>query len=140
MGRPNIENLIKNEDLTPEQRRANATKAGIASGIARRAKKDFRESMRIALQELVERKDKNGNVIDKIPAQDAICVKQIAMAVAGNTKAAKFCADIVTPKRVELTGEDGQPLTSTVRYVLPEEVAEIEKHVKEVVPDIEGEV
>lgn len=134
------EDLVSLADRTTDEKHEIAVKGGTASGVARRAKRDFRESMRIALQELVERKDKNGNVIDKIPAQDAICVKQIAMAVAGNTKAAKFCADIVTPKRVELTGEDGQPLTSTVRYVLPEEVAEIEKHVKEVVPDIEGEV
>ena len=32
----NIQNLIKNEDLTPEQRRKNASKAGKASAKKRR--------------------------------------------------------------------------------------------------------
>ena len=36
----NLENLIPNENRTPEERRANARKAGIASGKARREKRD----------------------------------------------------------------------------------------------------
>lgn len=39
MPKGNIDNLIKNEDLTPEERRENARKAGIASGQARKEKK-----------------------------------------------------------------------------------------------------
>lgn len=35
----NEQNLIRNEDLTPEQRRENARKAGIASGKARKKEK-----------------------------------------------------------------------------------------------------
>lgn len=36
-------NLISNADRTPEERRGNARKAGIASGVARRKKKTMRE-------------------------------------------------------------------------------------------------
>lgn len=39
----NEQNLIPNEARTPEERRANARKAGIASGIARAKKRTLRE-------------------------------------------------------------------------------------------------
>lgn len=39
----NEKNLVPNEQRTPEERRENARKAGIASGEARRAKKTTRE-------------------------------------------------------------------------------------------------
>lgn len=42
----NVENLVPNENRTPEERRANATKAGIASGKARRAKRDRHERIK----------------------------------------------------------------------------------------------
>lgn len=48
----NDRNLIRNEDLTPEQRRENARKAGIASGESRRRKKQLRELVRMALEEV----------------------------------------------------------------------------------------
>lgn len=93
------ENLIPNNMRTPEEVRENARKGGIASGEARRAKRDFRQSMLAALAELVERKDDNGNIKEKIPAQDAICLKQIAKALKGDTVAAKFCVDVSTEKQ-----------------------------------------
>ena len=40
---PNAENLIPNSDRTPSERRANASKAGKASGKARRVKRTMRE-------------------------------------------------------------------------------------------------
>lgn len=40
---PNAENLIPNSERTPSERRANASKAGKASGKARRAKRTMRE-------------------------------------------------------------------------------------------------
>lgn len=40
---PNAENLIPNSDRTPSERRDNASKAGKASGKARRAKRTMRE-------------------------------------------------------------------------------------------------
>lgn len=41
----NNENLIRNEDLTPTQRRENARKAGKASAEAKRKKRTLREAM-----------------------------------------------------------------------------------------------
>lgn len=50
----NIENLIKNSDLTPEQRKEKASKAGKASVKARAEKKILRETMEAALRGEVE--------------------------------------------------------------------------------------
>lgn len=46
----NNKNLIKNEDLTPDERRKNARKAGIKSGEKRRERKKLKELLEIALQ------------------------------------------------------------------------------------------
>lgn len=55
----NINNLVPNEDRTPEERRANARKAGQASGAARRRKADLRK----AAQQILDGSfaDRNGN-------------------------------------------------------------------------------
>ncbi len=130
------ENLVSLADRTTEEQRAIASKGGHASVAARREKKTFRETMEICLQELVERKDKNGSVLEKITAQQAICLKQIAKAMAGDTTAAKYCTDTVTPKQVELTGRDGAPLEQTVRYINPSEYKAVQKHIDEIVGDV----
>ena len=41
----NEQNLIKSSDLTPNERRKNASKAGKASGAARRARKTLKEEL-----------------------------------------------------------------------------------------------
>lgn len=46
---PNAENLIPNSERTPSERRANASKAGKASGKARRAKRTMREVANLVL-------------------------------------------------------------------------------------------
>ena len=46
----NEQNLIKNEDLTPEQRRKNASKAGKASAAARKKRKTLKEELLLLLE------------------------------------------------------------------------------------------
>lgn len=136
MGKGRIENLIPNSQRTPEELHAMTVAGGIASGKARREKKSFREAMEILLEQLVERKDKDGNVLEKVPRIDAICLKQIEKALTkGDTKAAKFCVDVVTPKRLEITGADGKPLEQAVRYVDPKEYKEVQDHIDQMVGD-----
>ena len=50
MPRGNIGNLIKNSDLTPEERKEKAKKAGKKSGEVRHEKKTLRATMEAALQ------------------------------------------------------------------------------------------
>lgn len=102
MSRGNVENLLKPDDLTPEQRRENARKAGKASAEAKKRRKAMRESLEVLLNLGMS----DGEITDpetvkcwnelqgkNITVQDAVLVKQIMKAVKGDTKAAEFVRD-----------------------------------------------
>ena len=127
----NLKTLVK---IQPgEDAREKGRKGGIASGIARREKRTFRETMEECLNQMIERRDKDGKVLDKVTAQEAICLKQIEEAVRGSTRAAKFCSETTTPKQLEITGANGEPLQQSVKYITPETLEEIKKHIAEVI-------
>lgn len=88
--------------MTPEQRRENGRKGGIASGEAKRAKKAMKERLEILLElnlkpgrgadvesikNFAELKGKN------ITVQDAMMIAQIQKALKGDTNAAVFVRD-----------------------------------------------
>ena len=82
--RGNIDNLIKNEDLTPEQRRENARKAGLASAEAKKKRKTLREEL-LALLETNQHQEK-------------MSLALIKQALAGNTKAFEVIRDSIGEK------------------------------------------
>lgn len=82
--RGNINNLIKNEDLTPEQRRENARKAGLASAEAKKKRKTLREEL-LALLETEQ-------------YQERISLSLIKQALNGNTKAFEVIRDSIRRK------------------------------------------
>lgn len=82
--RGNINNLIKNEDLTPEQRRENARKAGMASAEAKKKRKTLREEL-LALLETNQ-------------YQKKISLSLIKQALDGNTKAFEVIRDSIRRK------------------------------------------
>ena len=92
----NEQNLIKNEDLTPKQRRENASKAGKASGKARRNKKLLRECLEILLEKKM--KGKNG---ETITGAEALTTKLFSEALKGNVKAFEVIRDTAGQKPVE---------------------------------------
>lgn len=96
--------MAKNEfaKQTPEERRENGRKGGIASGEAKRAKKAMRERLEI----LLELNLKSGRGVDvetiknfaelkgkNITVQDAMMIAQIQKALKGDTNAAVFVRD-----------------------------------------------
>lgn len=89
----NEQNLIKNEDLTPKQRRENASKAGKASGKARRNKKLLRECLEILLEKKM--KGKNG---ETITGAEALTTKLFSEALKGNVKAFEVLRDTAGQK------------------------------------------
>lgn len=89
-------NLIPNEMRTPEERRENATKAGIASGQARREKRDLRRALEMLLEK--EYKDRNGNTLS---GTEAISAKLFEQAMKGNIKAFETLRDTVGQKPVD---------------------------------------
>lgn len=86
MGRGNINNLIPNEQRTPEERRENARKAGIASGKARAIAKTFRETINDELSDESLKK---------------IIKKVISEAQRGNMKAIELLRDTRGEKPIE---------------------------------------
>lgn len=85
MPRGNIDNLVPNEARTPEERRENARKAGIASGDARRAKKTMREVLEVLLETVDKDSDKT-NI-------EVMMASAVRKAMNGDLKAMEFVRD-----------------------------------------------
>ena len=101
--------MAKNEfaNMTPEQRRENGRKGGIASGEAKRNKKAMRERLEILLELPI--KDGRGADLERIKnfaelkgknitVQDAMMIAQIQKALKGDTTAAAFIRDTAGEK------------------------------------------
>lgn len=104
------ENLISLADRTTDEQRAIARAGGIASGEARRKRKQMREEMQIMLDEEIT--TASGN---KVTKRRNFLARVYHDAMEGNAKAQKLVVDISgeAPTKQELTGEDGAPLLVT---------------------------
>lgn len=90
----NIDNLVKNEDRTPEERRKNATKAGKASGVARKRKKELKELLMLALSQPQTDDPSTDNYM-------GITVALINKALNGDVKAFETIRDTIGQKPIE---------------------------------------
>lgn len=81
---------------TTEEQREIARQGGIASGEARRRKRDLRQALELLLEK--EYRDKNGNTIT---GTEAITAKLFEQAMKGNIKAFETLRDTVGQKPVE---------------------------------------
>jgi hypothetical protein len=100
------DNLKSLADRTTAEQREIAQAGGIASGEARRRKRDIR----LALEALLEKdiQDKHGNTMS---TAEAIALKQIEKALKGDTKAFEVVRDTAGQKpmdKVEVTGLDAE--------------------------------
>lgn len=128
---PNAENLIPNSDRTPSERRANASKAGKASGKARRAKRTMREVANLVLDMSVS----DGKKVDvksikslaevsgkNIKVQDALVLTLVKNALAGNVKALQML--------IELTEQSSQAGATAADDELSASLKELAKELK----------
>lgn len=94
----NPENLTGRgfDELTADEQRQIASKGGIASGEARRRKRDLRMALEMLLEK--EYKDKAGNTLT---GTEAISAKLFEQAMKGNIKAFETLRDTVGQKPVE---------------------------------------
>lgn len=84
------------DDRTTEEQREIARQGGIASGEARRRKRDLRQALEMLLEK--EYRDKNGNTIT---GTEAITAKLFEQAMKGNIKAFETLRDTIGQKPVE---------------------------------------
>ncbi|MBR2385681.1 hypothetical protein IKA92_07430 [bacterium] len=105
----NIDNLVQNQDRTPEQRRESAKKAGLASGNARRERREIQK----ALQKRLNGKYEIGEEDNKqtLGGYDAIAEAMIVRAVNGDVKAATFIRDTIGEKPVETVSLESDEMT-----------------------------
>lgn len=92
----NDKNLIPNSERSPTEVRENGQKGGLASGEARRRKRDLRQALEMLLER--EYKDKNGNAVT---GTEAISAKLFEQAMKGNIKAFEMVRDSVGQKPIE---------------------------------------
>lgn len=120
--------MAKNEfaNMTPEQRRENGRKGGIASGEAKRKKKAMRERLEILL-DLPMRAGKGADLQaiknfaalkgKNITVQDAMMIAQIQKALKGDTNAAAFVRDTAGENpSVKVEADVDMDLNITIDY------------------------
>ena len=117
----NEQNLIKNEDLTPSQRRKNASKAGKASAKKRQQNKTFKEIINKFLdgqvsddrlkQQMVEFGFTDKEVSNKSCAVFALWKE----AIKGNTKAFELLRDTIGEKPIEQIQNINPPVINIER-------------------------
>jgi len=122
----NEQNLIQNSERTPKERKEQARKAGIASGIARREKKLFRETLESLLTmpmksgkdvPIDEIKNFAGIKGKNISVQEAILIAQIQKAMRGDTRAAEYVRDTIGENpAVKVEAEMDMDLTIKIDY------------------------
>lgn len=122
---PNEKNLIPNDQRTPEERRQNAQKAGIASGVSRRRKRSLKEAADLYLSlPVTDRRTWNkiarkGVDPEDIDNQMAMIIGLAAAATAGDAKAAKVIVDLL--------GEDAHSGDAAVNPLVSDLVAAVKK-------------
>lgn len=103
----NSKNLIPNSARTPSERRANASKAGKASGEARRKRKALKE----LLEEALMMETKTGN--NAIDITNAIIKK----AKKGNVKAYEVIRDTIGEKPTEKISMENPQATKVLESI-----------------------
>lgn len=108
-------NLVRNEDLTPEERSEKARRAQKASAKARRDKRDLRERLALLLQ--LPMVSNGVGVVSPITGKfmsvgEAIDTAVIKQALKGNIRAAETIYNLLAVKvtRTEVTGPGGKDL------------------------------
>ncbi|MGI6048990.1 MAG: hypothetical protein ACOYEG_13460 [Petrimonas sp.] len=105
----NEQNLIPNEMRTPEERRENARKAGIASGEARRKKKRMKELCDLVLNNKIQDERAVEGLRQRFPEIESddityelvLILKQYEKAKDGDSKAFELLRDTSGQKPVE---------------------------------------
>lgn len=117
----NEQNLIKNEDLTPEQRRRNASKAGKASAKKRQQNKTFKEIISRFLDGQVSDERLKQQMIEFGFADSEVSYKSCAVfalwkeVIKGNTKAFELLRDTIGEKPIEQIQNINPPVINIER-------------------------
>lgn len=105
MAKGNMDNLLRNEDLTPEERRENARKAGKASGEARARNASIRKILLDSFHNAEVATDENG---EPITGAEYTAMQIAAGIKKGNYKMIKLYIEMIGQKptnEIKISGE-----------------------------------
>jgi len=105
MAKGNMDNLLRNEDLTPEERRENARKAGKASGEARARNASIRKILLDSFHNAEVATDENG---EPITGAEYTAMQIAAGIKKGNYKMIKLYIEMIGQKpanEINISGE-----------------------------------
>jgi len=117
----NESNLIKNEDLTPSQRRENAKKAGKKSGQVRAERKKFNElfnnylDKKVSNEQIKEKMKQFGFTDEECTNKNAIVFAQYKEALKGSTQAFIAVRDTMGEKPIEQIQNLNPPIINIER-------------------------
>lgn len=100
----NTENLIQNKNLTPSERRRNASKAGKASGVARRKKANLKKMFDTLLTSDVSNKDLKKQLKNMgldTTNEVALGLAMLNKAIKGDVRAFESITDIIKEDKKE---------------------------------------
>lgn len=115
----NEQNLIPTTKRSKDEARENSRKGGIASGIARRQKRDLRRALEALLDKNMGR-NKDG---EEVSGAEALALKQFEKALKGDTRAFEVIRDTAGQKPVEkvMIAEVDQDIIDEVEKAVLEE-------------------
>lgn len=132
-------NLIPIQDRPTEEQRAIQHKGGQANKARIEKEKEHQNEVRTFAEiaaDLMQRMIKNEKTGELTSTKQVIMAGLIAKAAKGDTKAFDFVSKLLGEgiiDKLELTGANGEPLQSTVKYITPETLDEIKKHIADVI-------
>lgn len=132
-------NLIPIQDRPTEEQRAIQRKGGQANKARVEREKQHQNEVRTFAEiaaDLMQRMIRNEKTGEETSTKQVIMAGLIAKAAKGDTKAFDFVSKLLGEgivDKLELTGANGEPLQSTVKYITPESLEEIKKHIADVI-------
>lgn len=134
--RGNSSNLIQNTQRTPNERRNNAQKAGLASGKSRQEKRHIQDALQKALSGKYEVGNAEKGETKVVGGYEALAISMIQQAILGNVQAFKEIRDTIGEKPKEMLELESNDITGIkIKFVDKSQF----KHNKEQDPKIIGD-
>ena len=132
-------NLIPMPDRPEEEQRRIQRMGGQANKARIEREKAHQNEVRTLAEiaaDLMQRMIKNEKTGKESSAKEVMVSGLIAKAAKGDSKAFDLVSKLLgegIADKLEITGANGEPLQSTVKYITPETLEEIKKHIADVI-------
>lgn len=131
---------LKPLNTLPKEAQRRIQQMGVEASKAKaKAEKEHKNEVRTLAEiaaDLMQRMIKNEKTGKESSAKEVMVSGLIAKAAKGDSKAFDLVSKLLgegIADKLEITGANGEPLQSTVKYITPETLEEIKKHIADVI-------